>query len=681
MRYNSLFKSLDSKLGSKINVRRYTLSDMISESYKALYGCDPESNMYKLVEAHLADVRKNPKDTDRLSRQLSMIKEIAKLNESGELKDEDLVSKEDYDTVEPKKSRALDLKESAAPYTWGDWQTERGSSCRVRYYASGMDLTNQIIGIVYEETKEKPYYGAEIYDNTSASTVEERADDSYHFDTEKEAMEWVEEWFRANESVHDEDVEETEDEDLLEDTDLTDEEVEELTKHLAEIRKNKKVAECDSPIKAKPRRSQKVSESVEGARSWDADWITIPGESCRVKYYFDHSKSDRDQIIGTIYEPNGREFDTYGADIYNNKTEDFLSGTGIDIEDFVSEIAAKKWVESWFSKNMNECDAPKTPVKETTKPRKLKRARESAPVWSRYHIVNPEGETIDSYTDRKDAEDWVNQLYKDGDYKKGDLKVVDSQAKNESKSYESLNLSDFGKKSSSKAFVKTFKKLQDKLKEGTALTRQESISLYKAANSAMTHLSVELEHNPEFLSTFKESVSLLSADVNKILDSLKEGKAPSKKTMKSLAKFSESLLKEDEEEEDLPPIEDEENEFISDEEGSIDSEEEEDFDQEYADARVELHKELADDHADSEDPGVQEKLAQDAEEVVNLPGITDEQRAEIESENIDTEEEPSEENQETDESTKEMDDSEITDDELAELKRHLVEMRKSKKSK
>lgn len=570
MRYNSLFKSLDSKLGSKINVRRYTLSDMISESYKALYGCDPESNMYKLVEAHLEDVRKNPKDTDRLSRQLSMIKEIAKLNESGELKDEDLVSKEDYDTVDPKKSRALDLKESAAPYTWGDWQRERGSSCRVKYYSSGMDLTNQIIGIVYEETKEHPYYGAEIYDNSSASTIEERADDSYHFDTEKEAMEWIEEWFRSNESVHDKDVEETDDEDLLEDTDLTDEEVEELTKHLAEIRKNNK---------------------------------------------------------------------------------------------------------------MKECDAPKTSVKETTKPRKLKRARESAPVWSRYHIVNPEGETIDSYTDRKDAEDWVNQLYKDGDYKKGDLKVVDSQAKNESKSYASLNLSDFGKKSSSKAFVKTFKKLQNKLKEGTALTRQESISLYKAANSAMTHLSVELEHNPEFLSTFKESVSLLSADVNKILDSLKEGKAPSKKTMKSLAKFSESLLKEDEEEEDLPPIEDEENEFISDEEGSIDSEEEEDFDQEYADARVELHKELADDHADSEDPGVQEKLAQDAEEVVNLPGITDEQRAEIESENIDTEEEPSEENQETDESTKEMDDSEITDDELAELKRHLVEMRKSKKSK
>lgn len=590
MRYNSLFKSLDSKLGSKINVRRYTLSDMISESYKALYGCDPESNMYKLVEAHLEDVRKNPKDTDRLSRQLSMIKEIAKLNESGELKDEDLVSKEDYDTVDPKKSRALDLKESAAPYTWGDWQRERGSSCRVKYYSSGMDLTNQIIGIVYEETPDHPYYGAEIYDNSTASTIEDRSDDSYHFDSEEAAIEWVEEWFSKemheskddedveekddenllDESVHDEDVEETEDEDLLEDTNLTDEEVEELTKHLKEIRKSKKTCECDST---------------------------------------------------------------------------------------------------------------KTPVEETTKPRKLKRARESAPVWSRYHIVNHEGETIDSYTDRKDAEDWVNQLYKDGDYKKGDLKVVDSQAKNESKSYESLNLSDFGKKSSSKAFVKTFKKLQDKLKEGTALTRQESISLYKAANSAMTHLSVELEHNPEFLSTFKESVSLLSADVNKILDSLKEGKAPSKKTMKSLAKFSESLLKEDEEEEDLPPIEDEENEFISDEEGSIDSEEEEDFDQEYADARVELHKELADDHADSEDPGVQEKLAQDAEEVVNLPGITDEQRAEIESENIDTEEEPSEEDQETDESTKEIDDSEITDDELAELKRHLVEMRKSKKSK
>lgn len=603
MKRNSLLESLESKVDSKLVTRRYNLPEMISESYRALYACDQETNLRKIVESHLEDVRRNPSDTDRLSRQLCKVKELIRMVESNEVKDEELLVPEEKHT--PVKPKEEDLKESqhdedveetededvidesaSSTYTWGDWQTERGSSCRVRYYSSGMDLTNQIIGIVYEETKEQPYYGAEIYDNSSAYTIEERADDSYHFDTEKEAMEWVEEWFRANESVHDEDVEETEDEDLLEDTDLTDEEVDELTKHLEEIRKNKK---------------------------------------------------------------------------------------------------------------MKECDAPKKSVEESTKPRKLKRANEAAPVWSRYHIVNPDGETIDSYTDRKDAEEWVKQLYKDGDYKRGELSIVDSEAKNESKSYDKLNLSEFNKKSSSKAFVKTFKKLDKKLHEGTALTRQESISLYKAANSAMTHLSVELEHNPEFLDTFKESVSLLSVDVNKLLGSLKEGKAPSKATMKSLAKFSEALLREDEEE-DFPPIEDEEEGTISDE-----SEEAEEFDQEYADARVDLHKELADEHADSEDPEVQDKLEQDAEEVLNLPGITDEQVAEItgeeNSEEAPTEDgETPEEVEETDESvhdedveeveekkeeeTEDLDldlgDDEITDDELAELKKHLKEMRKAR---
>ena len=253
----------------------------------------------------------------------------------------------------------------------------------------------------------------------------------------------------------------------------------------------------------------------------------------------------------------------------------------------------------------------------------------------------------------------------------------------------------FNKKSSSKAFVKTFKKLDNKLHEGTALTRQESIALYKAANSAMTHLSVELEHNPKFLDTFKESVSLLSVDVNKLLGSLKEGKAPSKATMKSLAKFSEALLHEDDEE-DLPPVEDEEEDLVSND--SEESTEAEEFDQEYADARVDLHKELADEHADTDDPEVQEKLAQDADEVTSLPGITDEQVAEIQGEET-SEGDDSEEVEDTDESVHDEDveeveekkeekkeepadldlgGDEITDDELAELKKHLKEMRQAK---
>lgn len=609
MKYNKIMQKIERNLDSKSNIRRYSLADMITESYKSLYGCEKGSNLYNIVESHLEDIRKNPKDIDRLSRQLSTIKEMSRMIEFNKLKDEDLVSKDKYDTVEANKKRNIgSVKESEMPHPSNGPRI--GSKVRI--------LRGGYRGQV-----------GEVVDFDS----DPEEGDQYSVKAPDGSIRYLD----------DTDIELVKD-NLEEDIDLTDEELDELTKHLEEIRKNKK---------------------------------------------------------------------------------------------------------------MKECDAPKKGVKESTKPRKLKRANESIPVWSRYRIVDPDGEIIDSYTDRKDAEDWITQLYKDGDYKKGELKVVDSQSKNESKSYEKLNLSEFNKKSASKAFVKTFKKLDKKLHEGTALTRQESISLYKAANSVMTHLSVELEHNPKFLSTFKECTSLLSKDVNSVLGSLREGKAPSKKTMKSLAKFSEALLRESysieeltmdayahftddlgrtptvddvleyllnnydvsgisdstpaeagkaydkvasilrqnhveinesEEEEDLPPIEDEENEFISDEEGSIDSEESEEFDQEYADARVELHKELADEHAESEDPGVQDKLNQDKEEVTSLPGITDEQIAELEGEDNESsddekETEVQEESAKTDkdvENISNTDDSEITDDELAELKKYLKEMRRAR---
>ena len=448
MKYNRLVEHLNTKSCKNKTYRRYNLSEIISESYKVIYNVKQNSNIQKLAEAHLEDVRSNPSDIERLSRQLCNLQYLASMVESNKVKDSELlVPEEKYSKVEPEE-KDEDLKESK-----------------------------------------------------DDEDVEEKDDED----------------LLDEETQHDEDVEETEDEDLLEDANLTDEEVEALTKHLTEMRKSKK-SSC--------------SESTEGR-------------------------------------------------------------------------SLKKRVS-------------------------------------------------------------------------------------ESKSYDKLNLSEFNKKSSSKAFVKTFKKLDAKLHEGTALTRQESISLYKATNSAMTHLSVELEHNPDFLSTFKESVSLLSVDVNKLLGSLSEGKGPSKATMKSLAKFSEALLREAEEDEELPPIEDEEEEIVSDEE--------EEFDQEYAEARVELHKDMVEEHAEDEDPAVQEKLAQDAEEVAALPGVTDEQIAELtgeettedEAEEEAPEEEIEEETQHDEdvekmeedmpeEEPEEEDDSDITDDELAELKKHLTEMRKAKK--
>ena len=70
--------------------------------------------------------------------------------------------------------------------------------------------------------------------------------------------------------------------------------------------------------------------------------------------------------------------------------------------------------------------------------------------WSRYHIVTSDGETIDSYTDYKDAEEWVKQLYKDGDFKRGELTIVDSYKKKQTltesnETYETINVKECSK--------------------------------------------------------------------------------------------------------------------------------------------------------------------------------------------------------------------------------------------
>ena len=485
IKQKSLLENLNSKVIPNVKVRRYNLSDMISESYKALYDCNGD-NLHKIVESHLSDVRSNPTDIDRLSRQLCTIKELIRMTESEEIKDEDL------DSV----------------------------------------VKSKIEG--------------EIKESKDDEDVEEIKDEDV-----------------IDESVHDEDVEETDDEDLLEDDELTDAEIDALTQYLGEMRKAKKMKESSCDSDAGTTKKSKVEES--------------------------------DNTVDTVKKE-------YAAGYQKGKHCWVVSAKGMIV------------------------------------------------------IYDDKGNIVDQFPSKEAAIDVGYNLLE------------------ESKSYKGLK--SFKKQSESKAFYKTFKRLDSKLHEGTALTRQESISLYKAANSAMTHLSVELEHNPEFLDTFKESVSLLSVDVNKLLNSLKEGKAPSKATMKSLAKFSEALLYEDEEEEELPPIEDEEEEVVDIE----DTTESEEFDQEYADARVELHKELEDEHADSEDPEVQEKLEQDAEDVTSLPGITDDQIAEI------TGEDGTAESDEGDNSDEEVDsveescsDCDITDDELEELKKHLTEMRRAAK--
>lgn len=525
-------EKLSRKIRKEIPVRRYALSDMISEGYRILYDSEEGTNLQKLSESYLNDLKNHPKEIERLSKDLSILKEVSRMVESGQLKDTDLVDKKNYDTVAPKKERVIVKSEIDESNN----VTDRVSKKRVLRTSE-----------CSESGTGNPRKGAKIK-------------------SQKESV-----FDPKNKSIYKAKINEAEDEDEIE---LTDEELDELAKHLETIRKNK----------------------------------------------------------------------TKG-------------------------------------------------VKESKKP-------------------------------------------------------------NESKSYG--DLSNFKKQSESKAFFKTLKKMHESLKEGKALTRQESIDLYKASNSALTQLSIELEHNPEFLSTFNECTSILSEDVSDVLSALKEGKAPSKKTMKSISKFTEALLRESEESlskaidsdlgdseereliksyfkdpdseeeivrnyaeehnvdkekarklvrqklgltnaageattpdslerrakaikeseeedevetpEDNPEI-DTDDDFISDDEGDIMSEEAEEFYQEYADARKEILDDLKDKYEDSEDPQVQEMIAKETEEVAEITG-EDEEEPEIE----DPEGEPEE------EETPVESEDDITDDEIAELKKHLEEMRKSKKN-
>ena len=91
-RRNSLLENLDSKVRKNLPIRRYSLSDMISESYKALYECEKGSTLQRIVEAHLNDVRDNPSEIDRLSTQLCKVKELVRMIEAEEITDKDLKS-------------------------------------------------------------------------------------------------------------------------------------------------------------------------------------------------------------------------------------------------------------------------------------------------------------------------------------------------------------------------------------------------------------------------------------------------------------------------------------------------------------------------------------------------------------------------------------------------------------
>lgn len=236
-------------------------------------------------------------------------------------------------------------------------------------------------------------------------------------------------------------------------------------------------------------------------------------------------------------------------------------------------------------------------------------------------------------------------------------------------------LKNFCESSRSKAFYKTFKRMSESLKDSKKeFTLTESISLYKAANSAMTQLAIELEHNPGFLKTFTECTSLLSRDTRNLLTCIKTKRAPHRSVLESLSSFSNVLLEEDEpdwtEEQDEPvetsteetPVEEE----VTPEEDIADAIE--------AEIPEEVAEEIAEEVESAEEPAeavaevIEDLSDEEAEDLLKYLYVM--RQAEGDAEEYADAEVPDD-----------FEAGDITDEELAELASHLKEARHLKKIK
>ena len=244
-------------------------------------------------------------------------------------------------------------------------------------------------------------------------------------------------------------------------------------------------------------------------------------------------------------------------------------------------------------------------------------------------------------------------------------------------------LKHFRESSTNKAFYNTFSKMNGRLGQKKPLTLQESILLYKATNSAMTQLAVELEHNPEFIYTFRECTSILSEDTKKLLECIRKHESPSASLVKSLRTFSNILLEsddlkdeyEDEEtlinEDDAEPIVAPEEELEEDEESVEDIPAEEDIVEESEEEEIieeedeipEEEEEVLEEE-DEESVEDEELLEEDDEEEESPIVAPEEEEAEITEDDVDPEM-----------------DAEISDEEAELLKQKLEEIRNSRKLK
>lgn len=103
----------------------------------------------------------------------------------------------------------------------------------------------------------------------------------------------------------------------------------------------------------------------------------------------------------------------------------------------------------------------------------------------------------------------------------------------------------FSENSKGKVFLKNLKK--STLNESsTVFNLDESVSLYKASNSMMTQLAIELEHNHAFMETFSVLSKVLGTTLTSLCESIRSSEPIPTKVRESLSRFSKALTEDDE---------------------------------------------------------------------------------------------------------------------------------------
>ena len=182
----------------------------------------------------------------------------------------------------------------------------------------------------------------------------------------------------------------------------------------------------------------------------------------------------------------------------------------------------------------------------------------------------------------------------------------------------------FAENSRNKSFYRALSKVSSLNESTKRFDLTETLNTYKAANSAMTQMAIEYEHNPSFKETFTVLTSVLGKATRSILESIYAGAPITEKAGEIVSRFSKVICEDEQEDVDdfIDWVSDEYQD--DDEEGTTEETSEEDVEVEIPDdLTVDQAKDVIDDVIDTalpdgapddEEMSVEDEVAELSEE-------------------------------------------------------------------